>query len=179
MTDAADFVDSLKRSVSTAGTFSANFPDTTDDDLVGVFLDGLAEAQMDGFFTKPSVSYTQGGLITPDITNAQAALVVVYAQCRMIRAELLNRVNKTSYKAGSVEAVSEQSSTILTTILKEGEDRKAAILKRAISAGASQAFTMADAYFIKAVGSYPGGEYYYYGADYDRAYDYHDPYGGP
>lgn len=178
MTSAADFVESLKRSVSTAGTFSTNFPDTTDDDLVGVFLDGMAEAQMDGFFKNPIINYDQNGNITPDISNAQAALVVIYAQCRMIRAELLNRVNKTHYKAGPVEADSEQSSTILTTILKEAEERKKLILQRAISAGASSAFVMADAYFIKAVGSYPGGEYGYFSSgDIDRAYDYNNPYG--
>lgn len=178
MTDAADFVESLKRSVATAGTFSTNFPDTTDDDLVGVFLDGLAEAQMDGFFINPIVTYDQNGILTPDITNPQAALVVIYAQCRMIRAELLNRVNKTHYKAGSVEATSEQSSNVLTMILKDAEERKKALLLRAQVSGASSAFVMADAYFIKAVGYYPGGEYYAYGADADRAYDYHDPFGG-
>lgn len=178
MTDAADFVDSLKRSVATAGTFAAEFPNTTDDDLIGVFLDGLAEAQLDGFFIRPDVTtYTVDGVLTPNITNAQAALIIIYAQCRMIRAELLNRINKTTYKAGPVEAIQEQSSTILTTILKEAEDRKLAIIKRSLVIGASAAFTMADAYFIKAVGSYPGGEFYAYGQDVDRAYDYHSPYG--
>jgi hypothetical protein len=177
-TDLSDWTDSLRRMVATPGTFATVFPNTSDDDLVGSLMDGMAEAQMDGFFINPTLfSYDpDSGIVTPALTPPQISLIVLYAGSRIIRAELMARNTTFRAKAGPVEFETQQGSNVLTTILKDLEQRKIDILKLFRNFGAGMAFSMADAYFIKATGYYPGFDFSY-SDDIDRAYDYHDPYG--
>lgn len=177
MTDLSDFTDSLRRMVATPGTFDTVFPNTTDEDLVGSLVDGLAEAQLDGFFIKPTMyDYDSDGIVTPDLTQAQLALIVIYAGSRIIQAEILARNTLFRAKAGPVEFETQQSANALTTILKDLEDRKKAILALFQNYGAGSAFTMADSYFIKATGYYPGMDFSF-GEDFNRSFP-DNPYGG-
>jgi hypothetical protein len=77
MSDFLDNVESLKRVVATPGTFDTLFPDTTDQDLVGTLLDGIAQAQLDGLLA--SYTYDDTGTVTPDLSAPQSALVILYA----------------------------------------------------------------------------------------------------
>lgn len=187
MTALGDWVESLKRYLATPGTFATQFPDTTDDDLAGALADGFAECQMDGYFIRSSATILGGAgqtytldvdnqAVTPDLVPGQMALVVLYAATTAVRAQLLNLQNKQKYSARGADYETEQSSNVLTAMFKDLSNRKQTILQRAISTNAGIAFAMADSYFIKAVGVYPGLESVYYGQDVDRAYDYHDPF---
>ncbi len=178
MSNLADSVEALKRYVAVPGTFADFFTETTDDDLVGSLLDGFAECQLDGFFVRPPVLATDDGAITPSLSRGQTALVVLYAATRIIQTQLLNLKNRTRYEAKGLVYEVEQSANVLTTLLKQLNDRKALIIQRQTLAGASAAFTMADGYFVKAVG-YPNyGGTPFQGQDVDRAYDYsNNPYG--
>lgn len=181
-TDLNDWVESLKRYVAVPGDFDTYFPDTTDDDLVGSLLDGFGEAQLDGFFLagtgSPGWTATDAGIVTPDLTRGEMALIVLYASTRIVQTQLLNLKNRQRYEAKGALFETEQASNVLTTLLKQFNDRKTEIIQRLRTVLASSAFDMADSYFIKAVGPFPGTEMYYYGGDIDRAYDYHNPFGG-
>lgn len=177
MSNLADAVEALKRYVAVPGTFATVFTETTDDDLAGSLLDGFAECQLDGFFVRPAVVATDDGVITPDLSRGQTALVVLYAATRIISTQLLNLKNRTRYEAKGLIAESEQSASILVALLKDLTARKALIVLRQTLAGASAAFTMADGYFVKAVGVNGYSDAIFYGPDVDRAYDYHSPYG--
>lgn len=173
MTDLADLVEPLKRYVAVPGTFATVFPTTTDDDLTGSLLDGFGECQLDGFMIRPVYSAdTDTGLVSPDLSRGQMSLITLYAATTIIKTQLLNLKTITRYEAKGLVYDVEQSANVLTTILKELNDRKALIILRQTLAGASAAFTMADSYFLKAVGYFPGTEDYYYGPELDRAYDY-------
>lgn len=172
MSDLANLSESLKRRVAVPGDFADLFPNTTDDDVVGVLMDGFARAQLDGYFG--SVTATDAGILTPDITRPQGSLIVLYGGVLMVQTQLLNLKNKQRYVAGPVQYETEQSASILTAILKQLNDEKVAIATLAARDGATAAFTMADMYFIKAVGTYPGFDI---GLEFDRAYDYSNPWG--
>jgi hypothetical protein len=176
MTDLADSVEALKRYVAVPGTFADTFTETTDEDLAGSLLDGFAECQLDGFFVRPPIVATDDGVITPDLARGQVALVVLYAATRIIHTQLLNLKSKIKYEAKGLIYETEQSSNVLTQILKDLQARKALIIQRQTLAGASAAFTMADGYFVKAVGVPYYGDAFY-GQDVDRAYDFHNPFG--
>lgn len=181
-TDLADAVESLKRYVAVPGEFSTIFTETTDDDLVGSLQDAFAECQFDGFFlggdpNNPSFSETDG-VVTPTLTRGQVALILLYAAARIIQTQLLNLKNRQHYKAGTAEFETEQASNVLSALLKQYDGRKQEIIQRVRLLGASSAWSMADQYFVRAVAAPYGTTDLYYGDDIDRAYDYHDPFGG-
>lgn len=175
MSDLSNLVDALKRRVAVPGDFENVFPDTSDDDVTGLLMDGFARAQLNGYFTAPSFAMDDNGLVTPDISRAQGSLIVLYAGVQMVQTQLLNLKNRTHYKAGNVEYQTEQGSNILTAVLKQLKDELIEVQRLAATAGTTAATLVADQYFLKAVGPYPGTEGLYYGPEVDRAYDYHEP----
>lgn len=156
MTDLADLAEAFKREVAIPGTFLTAYPSVSDDDIAGALMDAFSEAQLDGFFGSLDLD-VDAGEVTPDLSNAGAALVVMYAGMRMVRQQI--RATKTRYKAGPVEL--EQSAGALTEELKFLERRKTQLLQNAIRAGrgVGSVFTL-DAYAVRAMGNnYYGGMY--------------------
>lgn len=158
MSDLGDWVESLKRAVAPLGQFKTVYASATDDDVAAALADGFAEAQLDGFFT---ASYgaqfdldVNAGTITPDLTQAQGALVVIYAAVRLIQARLLNLQSRVRYQAGPVDYETEQAASILTTLLKQFNDRIALLREKALYSGVNAAFHMADGYFLAATRHY-------------------------
>lgn len=149
MTDLADSVDSLKRVIARPGTFASLFPETTDTDLAAVLVDGLANAQLDGLLTTHTSD--EDGLVAPDLTAAQVALIVMYAAAILIRAELFNRKTHRRYEASGATFEEDQATNILRDLLKGLEGRIKAIVELAADSGAGAAFYMADAYYIRQV----------------------------
>lgn len=171
MTDLADFVESLKRAVATPGDFSAIYANATDDDLTGSLMDGFGECQLDGFFTPAFGGRlyeldVANGTVTPDITVAQRQLVVIYATGQLVTSRLLNLKSKVKYAAKGADYETEQSSNVLTALLKSIDQRKLLLRQRALYLGTSAAFSMADGYFLAAT-----GRYYLAGTDSGHYYD--------
>lgn len=166
-------VGSLKRFIAVPGGFAALFPNTTDADLGGALADGFARAQLDGFFIGSS-QYAHEldlntNIVTPDLTLREGALVVLYAGKRLVQAQLLNLKTVTKYEAKGLIYDVQQAASVLTALLKEYSAELDRLVLLSRQSGASSAFVMADAYFIRATGYYQG-----YGGQLsnDRAYDY-------
>jgi hypothetical protein len=156
-----DLVPSVKNVVARPGTFATLFPETTDDDLVLVLRDGLAEAQLQGLLTK--VDATEDGALVDaadetlsvDISNAAGAIVVLFGGARLITAELLNRAYSRRYKAGAVEFEEVQSANLLQDVLRGLEARKAgviAVATQAANSASGAAFHMADIAGVRDLG---------------------------
>lgn len=178
MSDLTTLANSLRRAVATPGTFARTYPNTTDADLIGALADGVAEAQLDGFFMgnrSKTLNITDGTVI-PDLTPPEGALVVIYAAANFVQAQLLNFKNRQHYAARGTEYEVEQSASILTALLKQFNERKAALLAKAQAAGAGAAFLMADGYFLAATGSYAVTGDGWTGVGVGPG-DYYDPYG--
>lgn len=151
MSDLFDLVESLKRAVAVPGQFAGTFAETEDQDLVDTLLDAFAEAQLYGFF--PTHSADDAGIITPDLTRGEGALVVIFAMCRILVAEIRNRKTHTRYEARGAVFEQDQSASMLTQLLKDYQTEKAELLKR-VSTAAASAFWMADQYYVRAVGGF-------------------------
>lgn len=149
MSDLGVLVDALKRSVAVPGTFDAIFTETTDTDLEDTLLDAFAEAQLWGFF--PTHDADDLGVVTPDLTRGEGALVVIFAMCRVLTAEIRNRKTHTRYEAGGAVFEQDQAGGLLIQLLKDYQLQKAELLKRG-NVSAASAFYMADQYFLRAVG---------------------------
>lgn len=146
MSELVDLVEAFKREAAIPGTFATAFPNTSDDDIELSLGDAFGEAQLDGFFGTSELD-VENAEITPDLSVAGAALVVMYAGMRLVRQQL--RGMKTRYKAGPVEI--EQSATALTEELKQIERRKTQLLQNAIRAGrGSGTVFVADLYQARA-----------------------------
>lgn len=155
----------LQRAVAPPGEFKSLFPSANDESLAGTLADGLAEAQLDGFLSKVGLD-ADAYSTDVDLTSAQQALVVLYARARIVTARLANLKNRTRYKAGPVEAETEQSSTVLVQILKDITARKVQILEDAKIGNLAHAFQMVDLYITKSIdygyyGTAPGGAVLY------------------
>ena len=164
-------VASLKRFIAVPGGFAALFPNTTDVDLGGLLADGYARAQLDGFFIG-SFSHEldlSTNIVTPPLTLREGALVVLYAGKRLVQTQLLNLKTTTRYEAKGLVYDVQQAASVLTALLKEYTAELDQLVLLSRQSGASSAFIMADAYFIRATSHYAG----YSGAlENDRAYDY-------
>lgn len=147
--DLADLVPSIKRAVAPPGEFDTFFPNTTDDDLAALLADGVAEAQLDGFLSGSSLNL-EDAVVTPDLTSAQAALVVLYSSGRVLTTRLANLKNRTRYKAGSAEAETEQSASVLVELLRNMKERKAQLLQD-VKYGGGTSISMVDLYVSKSV----------------------------
>lgn len=146
----ADLVPSLQRAVAPPGEFATYFPEALDGDLSATLVDAVAEAQLDGFLGSASLD-VNAETVTPDLTSAQQALVVLYAMARVLHARVANLKNRTRYKAGSAEAETEQSASVLVELLRQTKDRKKQLLEDARAGNMASAFAMVDMYISKSI----------------------------
>lgn len=145
-----DLVEAFKREVAVPGTFATTFPSTSDEDIEGSLADAFANAQLDGFFGSMELDLATG-TVTPDLSLAGAALVVIYAGLRMTRNQLrtLNTINR--YKAGPVEFETQSSAAALTEDLRQLERRRQELITQAIRAGRGRGTTFViDGYVSRA-----------------------------
>ena len=154
-TDLANYTDSLRNIIARPGTFDDLFPETTDDGLVSVLQDGLAECHLEA--TLMGYEADLNGAVRPLMTSGQVALVVLYGGIRLIRAELLNRVTSTKYVAGPVSAESMYATNVLRDVMKALETQKIRITALYASSGANAAFYMEDLYMANAFRITPNG----------------------
>lgn len=140
MTELRDLVDAYKREVAVPGTFATAFPNTTDDDIAAALADAFAEAQLDGFFSKVSLD-VDAGEVTPDLSVAGAALVVLYAGMRMIRQQIRSASSEKRYWAGPVGMQEKQSASALSEDLKWLSRRRDELLANARNRG-TQVFVL-------------------------------------
>ncbi len=145
-----DLVPSLQRAVAPPGEFATFFPNATDDDLSASIADAIAEAQLDGFLSEYATNL-DAGTVSPDLTSAQQALVILYGMARVVRARIANGKNRTRYQAGPVEAEEEQSASVLVQMLRDINTRKAELLKEAKAGDIARAFVMVDMYVAKSI----------------------------
>jgi hypothetical protein len=147
MTELVDLVEAYKREVAVPGTFVTAFPSTTDAHIAASLGDAFGEAQLDGFFHTMTLD-VDAGEITPDLSTAGAALVVIYAGMRLIRQRILTLSTESSYKAGPVEYAIKQSAAAMTELLKALTARKNQILDNARRGNGTSVFVL-DAYVTR------------------------------
>lgn len=136
MTDLADLIEPLKREIAVPGEFESVFPNTTDEDLLATLADALGEAQLDSYFQTTVLDDTEAAYpVTPDLSAAGAALLVMYAGSRILRARLRQLNASTRYKAGNVEYETTQSANLLRDELATLTARRIELLTLARSAG--------------------------------------------
>ena len=144
MTEMSELTGAYQREVAPLGEFSTFFPSATLPLQEGALADAFAECQLDGFF-QSSVLDVDALEVTPDLSSAGRALVVIYAGIRTLRSTITNAKTKTMYKAGPVEYDVEQGASILAELLKESEARKIALITAA-RIGAGTTVSMCDLY---------------------------------
>lgn len=149
MTTLEDLIEPLKRAVAVPGTFDTVFPETTDDDLIGLLMDAFAEAQLSRFF--PGYSVAEDGAVTPELQRGEGALVVIFGAVRMLISEIRNRKSHIRYEAKGAVFEQDQAPSVLVQLLKDYQTQKAEILVASRTLAGS-AFYMADQYFLRAVG---------------------------
>jgi hypothetical protein len=154
--DLSDSLDSLRYLVARPGTFTTFYPETTDDMLLQVLVDGMAEAHLEGLLL--DYESDEDGILTPALSSGQVALVTLFASIRFLRAELINRNTSVVYQAGSARYETTQATNILRDILKGLIAQKDRITEVGASSGAGAAFYMADQYLTRAWANsgYPG-----------------------
>ncbi len=130
MTDISDLADAFKREVAVPGTFATSFPSMQDGDITGSLMDAFAEAQLDGFFSTMALD-VDDKVVTPDLSNAGAALVVIYAGIRVLRQQVSSNATKASYKAGPVEYSAEASASVQSEMLKQLKQRRDQLIENA------------------------------------------------
>lgn len=146
MTAIADLVEPLKRELAVPGQFQATYPGTSDDDLAGSLLDGLGRVQLIGFLTTAVVDL-ELATVTPDLSPAAKALVVLFAADSILRMRLLELNQRSLYEAGPVKYETEKAASTLTEILRGLERRRQEILELATGVGrASSGIGFADMY---------------------------------
>jgi hypothetical protein len=150
MDDLTELTDSVRNLVARPGTFEDLFPETGEQSIVSLLLDGLAEVQLEGLLL--DVTYDPDGLLDKDITPAQGSLVALFAGIRLLRAELLNRVMHARYEAGSAVYEEDYNVTLYNQILKDLAGQKDRIVKDQITGAGTYegAFSMADQYVHRA-----------------------------
>lgn len=148
--DLVDLVPSLKRAVAPPGEYDALFPGSVDTEVRDLLADALAEAQFDGFLNGYTLDVSTA-TVTPDLTSAQQALVILYAMARHLTSRLSNLKTHTRYKAGNVEAEVEQAASVLVELLREASARKKQALEDAKAGNLANAFLMVDMYITKSI----------------------------
>ncbi len=132
ITNAAELIEPLKRAIAGPGQFDAAYPDSDDDTLFAYITDAFGEARLDGFFSAGSVDWVSGDF-DPEITQAEAALLVIYASINILTTQIRNLGTKSTYKAGPVEYSTEYSAGVLKGILDSLFVRKAQLSKTVTS----------------------------------------------
>jgi hypothetical protein len=127
MDDLTDLADSVRNLVARPGTFETLFPETSEEMLTSLLLDGLLDQ---------------------DITHAEGSLVALFAGIRLLRAELINRVMHARYEAGSAVYEEDYNVTLYNQILKDLAAQKDRIVKDQVAGAGNYegAFSMADQY---------------------------------
>jgi hypothetical protein len=151
MTDLADLRDAYKREVSLPGAFAADFPTISDTQIAAALGDAFGEAQIDGFFSTMALD-TDDWSITPDLSTAGAALVVMYAGMRVLRQEIKRLAASAEYKAGPVQYKTGASPQVLTELLKQLDARRKEIIKSA-QRGVGTSTFMIEGYASRAASS--------------------------
>jgi hypothetical protein len=150
VTDLVDVVPSLRNVIARPGTFATLFPETTEADLVDVLRDGLAECHLEGILLDHTSD--EFGLVDPDLDSGQAAMVLLFAGARLVRAELLNRASHKKYVAGPVSFEEDQSAQILKDILAGMAEQKTRMIATwSQTSAAGSIFAMADAYVVRSM----------------------------
>lgn len=150
MSALADLVEAFKREVAVPGAFAATFPSTSDEDLEEALKDAFANARLDGFFSTMELDVATGA-VTPDLSVAGAALVILYAGLRMTRTQLRTLNTVVRYQAGPVEYETQQSAALLTEDLKQLERRRQELIAQALRAGRGTGSTFViDGYVARA-----------------------------
>ncbi len=154
MTDLIDVVEAYKREVSIPGAFSTDFPTVQDDQIAAALGDAFGEAQLDGFFGTMSLDVDSWS-VSPDLSTAGVALIVVYAGIRVLRQRVMNASASTTYRAGTTEYTKTQSVGVLSELAKQLERRKNQIILNA-QRGAGTAVFMLDGYAHRGNAFYGG-----------------------
>lgn len=144
-TDLNELIPSLKREVAVPGTFSRVYPNTSDGDLVGSLMDGFAQAQLDGFFLNQELNL-DAETVDPDLSNAGRAAVVLYAASSILRAQIMSLKQRVSYEAGPVKYETENSASVLATLLRDITTRRTLLLDQVQEARRGATFAMQDMY---------------------------------
>lgn len=146
MDDLTELADSVRNLVARPGTFDTLFPETTEDMVTSLLLNGLAEVQLEGLLL--DVTYDDDGMLDTDITPGQGALIALFAGIRLLRAELLNRVMHRRYEAGTAVFEEDYNVTLYNQILKDLQGQKDRIVADLATEedGYEGAFAMADQY---------------------------------
>lgn len=134
MTDLADLTEAFKREVAVPGSFTVMFPNVKDSDIEAALGDAFAQAQLDGYFKDMALAPVTF-VVTPDLSVAGGALVVLYAGSRLIRQQLRGMASTSRYKAGPVEYETQTAVTLLTQELKALDARRLELIQNAIRAG--------------------------------------------
>ncbi len=149
-TDLSTLVPSLRREIAPPGRFPELFPQATSNELAEYLLDGFAQAQLDGFLTANNV--TDDGAVTPDLSRAAQALVVVWSGARILTVELMNRKSHLRYEASGAVYEVDQGTQLLVQALKDLTAKKQRLLD---TLGRTPTDVLVvDGYFVKATGFY-------------------------
>jgi len=154
MTDVSDLVGAYKREVSALGDFDAAFPNATDAAITGLLMDAFGEAQLDGFFQTMTLDVDLEA-VTPDLSAAGAALVVLYAGIKTLRNQILTAGAESRYKAGPVEYLTKQNSYAQTELLKQLERRRDGLIEQARYGRGTPVYQM-DAYSARGLAAIGG-----------------------
>lgn len=114
-TDLNDYADVLRRRVTPAG--SDLFSNVTDEEMGQRIQDGFWDARLDGFL----VGFTADdeGIVTPELPRDLIALAVMYAAITMLQIQVYNLNTRFAVKAGPVEFETENSASVLKTMLDQ------------------------------------------------------------
>lgn len=145
-------IEAFQREVSLPGLFATDYPTISEEDVLALLGDAFGAAQLDGWFADGDIDVDAGN-VTPALSTAGAALVVLYAGMRLIRTQLRNATTMTRYKAGPVEYETQTSANLLTQLLKDLEGRRKALTDQA-RVGARVTY-VSDGYYDRLT-SYPG-----------------------
>lgn len=148
MTDLNDLVEAYKRELALPGRFSQEFPTVTDTMIADALADAFAHAQLDGFFSRMELD-VDSTTVTPDLSTAGAALVILYAGTRATRQQLQNMASGARYKAGPVEYEKKVSASVLQELLKGLEARRKELLVNAQRGAGTSVFVL-DGYVSRA-----------------------------
>lgn len=153
MTDVSDLVGAFKREVAPLGSFEQDFPTASDGAVIGLLMDAFGEAQLDGFF-QTMVLDVDDETVTPDLSAAGAALVVLYAGIKTLRNQILRAGAGSKFKAGPVEYQTTQNMQAQTEMLKQLERRRDALIGQARQ-GATPVYQI-DAYSARGLAAVGG-----------------------
>jgi hypothetical protein len=160
MTDLSTLVEGLKREIAVPGEFDTTFPNTADSDLEATLGDAFAECQMDGFFSTMSLD-TGTFVVTPDLSAAGGALVIIYGSMRILRSYIRELGTRSLYEAGPVKYETERAASVLKEELVYLKERKASLIAQGKTSG-RQTYVY-DGYFARAATDWSdyGGFYSY------------------